>query len=117
MMQKEILIFTPKAISHIADKISEKPGSVFRVCVTTTGCNGYMYQPAIELEALPDDIQVKIDGPFSVFVAESAVDIVRGSVVDYVEKSFGMKQLTFDNSNAEGMCGCGESFNLKKDDV
>ncbi len=111
-----ILSFSEAACSHIAKLLSEKgAGSVFHLSVKKTGCNGYMYVPTILSSAAEQDVCVPNVAPFSVYVAADCVSILTGTAVDFETKSFGFKQLTFDNPNAEGLCGCGESFNLKEE--
>jgi len=106
---------TQAACEHIEQMFSQqRDKTVFRLSVKTTGCNGYMYVPALLEAPLESDRQVALDAPFSVYVAQEALAIIQGTVIDFEEKSLGMKQLTFRNPNAAGTCGCGESFNLKE---
>jgi len=113
-MSEAILMMSKKAIDHIAKTIETRGHGIgFRLGVKQTGCSGYMYTPEIVDEPRADDIVVSVCDNFKVFVDPDAVDIVQGTYIDFVAKSFGMEQLEYDNPNADSLCGCGESFNLK----
>ena len=118
MSNDNILSITPRACEHLLSMLlAQENKTLFHLTVKTTGCNGYMYVPTLLAEHMESDVLVAINIPFPVYVSVDAIEIIRGTVIDFETKSFGMKQLTFSNPNAAGICGCGESFNLKKDDV
>lgn len=105
---------TEKAAAHIKKMMEKKPGSLgFRVSVKTTGCNGYMYVPAIIDSENPEDFKVLSEG-VNLYVDKNAVEILEGTQIDYKTVSLGQAQLVFNNPNVESECGCGESFALKK---
>ena len=117
---KRILILTAAACQHIQSIIDRhEEATSYRLSVTKTGCNGYMYVseviPSAEKKALETDLSLDGLASFVVYLDEKALPMVQGTTIDYVEKSFGMKQLVFSNPNAAGACGCGESFNLIED--
>ena len=115
-MKEKILSISTSAIEHIANLLLEKSsGSIFHLSVKKTGCNGYMYVPGLLDAPTENDICIEDIAPFPVYIAAASVELVRGTVIDFEVKSFGMQQLTFDNPNAEGLCGCGESFNIKEE--
>ena len=112
-MSKPIITMTVPAIEHIGLMLEQDPEkNIFHLSVKSTGCNGYMYVPSLLSSPCDTDEKVKIDTPFGVYISQDAVTILQGTVIHFEEKSFGMKQLTFQNPNAAGTCGCGESFNL-----
>lgn len=115
-MAEAIIMFSKKALAHLHKTIANRGSGVgFRLGVKQTGCSGYMYVPEI-IDAVRDgDIEVPVEDNLKVYVDPEAVAIVRGTYIDFVEKSFGMEQLEYDNPNADSLCGCGESFNLKAD--
>ncbi|MDF1759942.1 MAG: iron-sulfur cluster assembly accessory protein [Coxiellaceae bacterium] len=115
-MTESILSFSDAALAHVQQKISAKHGAVgFRMAIKETGCTGLMYVPEI-IEAVNEgDVHEHVRG-VDVYIAADAVDAIKGTTVDYVDMSLGQKQLAFDNPNADSLCGCGESFNLKKND-
>ena len=112
----EILSFTEAAKAHILKQISAtKGGQHFRLSVKRTGCSGYMYVPNIISTADEHDILVANFEQHKVLLDPNFVDLIRGTEVDYVSKSLGMKQLIFNNPNAASLCGCGESFTIPGD--
>jgi len=109
-----MLRFTEAAAKHIQLMLKNKgAGAALHLRVKETGCSGYMYVPEIVFEKKSTDILVEAPG-FLVYVDSAAVPIIQGSELDYVKKNLGFEQLVFHNPNAEGLCGCGESFKLKK---
>jgi len=114
-MVEPILTFSQKAIAHIKKTIvSRGRGMGFRLAVKQTGCSGYMYVPEIINEPREGDIAVICNDDFTVYVDPVAVPIIQGTYIDFVTKPMGMEQLEYDNPNADSLCGCGESFNLKE---
>lgn len=108
-----LLTFTDAAVKHIQKLLKNKgENAALRLSVKETGCSGYMYVPEIVLEKREADEVVHAPG-FLVYVDPAAVPIIQGSELDYVKKNLGFEQLVFQNPNAEGLCGCGESFKLK----
>lgn len=109
-----ILTFTDAAILHIQNILTKHPSeSMFRLSIKETGCSGYMYVPEIVQVQKPDDIVLDFSR-LPVLIDASSVSLIEGTLVDYIKKEFGQSQLSFNNPNAEGLCGCGESFKLKK---
>lgn len=114
-----ILRFTEAAQQHVESVIAQNSGATaYRLSVKKTGCNGYMYVSDVVSEPKKvTDILLTDCAAFPVYVCEQAVEMIKGTTVDYVEKSFGMRQLVFINPNIAGECGCGESFNLKENEA
>lgn len=114
-MSAFLITFTPAAITHIQSILSKHPQGVFRLSVKQTGCSGYMYQPTV-IDAPEDgDVIGYQDTDFVAYVDASMVSILANTVIDFVDKGFGMKQLVYNNPQADGLCGCGESFHLKSE--
>ena len=108
-----IVTLTEKAIQHIRKILSDKPtGAAFRLSVKQTGCSGYMYQPEVVTSKKENDIAMPI-ADFTVYIDPACVTLIQGTTIDYVKKKLGQSQLEFNNPNADSLCGCGESFNLK----
>ena len=57
-----------------------------------------------------DDI-IKINDKINIFIDPSAAFIIVGTVMDWTENNM-ISEFTFNNPNAKGNCGCGESFNV-----
>lgn len=108
-----VIRLTEAAILHIKNIIQRRGSGIgMRLSVKKTGCSGYMYVPEI-VDAHPqNDITVQVCAEFSVFIDPACKAIIDGTVLDYLKKDLGMEQLQFNNPNAEGLCGCGESFKL-----
>ena len=108
-----ILSFTDDAIAHIKGILAKHPeGAMFRLAVKETGCSGYMYMPEIVTVKKEQDMVLPIT-EIPVLLDPDCISLIEGTVVHFVKKDLGMSQLSFDNPNAEGLCGCGESFKLK----
>lgn len=113
-----IISLTDAAVEHIQSIVKQKAGGIgFRLSIKQTGCSGYMYVPDVVEEANPDDIELQTAQGLRVFLDPQCVDLIKGTEIDFVSKELGMKQLQFNNPNAQSLCGCGESFNLKEDDA
>ena len=110
----DILNFTQSAIAHIQSIIANKSEpSIFRLTVKVTGCTGLMYIPEVLPEPKLGDIKIEQETRIDAYVDPEWMHALEGTTVDYVKKDFGQSMLHFDNPNADSLCGCGESFNLK----
>ena len=92
--------------------IASKQGkpAILRLAVEGGGCSGFQYK--FELAAAPedDDLVIERDGVQLVVDAVS-LDLIAGSVVDYVE-SLGGAAFKVENPQAASGCGCGSSFSI-----
>ena len=114
-MKEEIIKLTDAAAGHIQKIIKQRGSGIgFRISVKETGCSGYMYQPEIVDDVKPSDLSIDAPQGLLVFVDPECVKIIKGTTLDYVQKSLGQQQLLFNNPNVVSECGCGESFNLKE---
>lgn len=117
-MSEPLLSFTKAAVKHIQHIMASKPNAIgFRLAVKQTGCSGYMYVPEIISSVKEGDIHLEIAEGLPVYIDPNAKSLIQGTYVDYVQKALGQYALEFDNPNAEGLCGCGESFKLKNENV
>ena len=117
-----MITLTESATKHIQTLLKEaraqasakESHATFRLSVKQTGCSGYMYVPEIvEKKKKETDIEIQLPDLLIYIDADSA-DILNGTEIDYVKKGLGLYQLVYHNPNADSLCGCGESFNLKK---
>lgn len=92
--------------------INRGENPAFRISVKKTGCSGYMYVPEIVNTKKETDIEIR-EPDLLIYIDRDSLPMLDGTVVDYVQKNLGLSQLIFNNPNAESLCGCGESFNLK----
>jgi len=107
----ETLTLTPAAahrIALIAQK-QTKP-AILRLSVEGGGCSGFQYK--FEMAEAPegDDSVSETDG-VQLVVDPISLDLVGGSVVDYVE-SLGGAAFRVENPQAAAGCGCGSSFGI-----
>lgn len=103
------MIFSPSAAARVAT-IAAKQGkpAILRLSVEGGGCSGFQYKFALAEAAEADDLVVEHDG-VSLVVDPVSLDLVAGSMVDYVE-SLGGAAFKVENPNASAGCGCGSSF-------
>ena len=105
------LTLTPAAaerVAWIADK-QAKP-AVLRLSVEGGGCSGFQYKFDLSEGAENDDLVSETDG-VKLVVDPVSLDLVDGSVVDFVE-SLGGAAFRVENPNAAAGCGCGSSFGI-----
>jgi iron-sulfur cluster assembly accessory protein len=108
------ITLTPSAITHIKKMlINRGENPAFRLSVKKTGCSGYMYVPEIVNIKKESDVDMSVLDVL-VYIDKTSLPMLEGTVVDFVVKNLGMSHWVFNNPNADSMCGCGESFNLKK---
>lgn len=112
-MQETIITLTDKAAEHIQSCLSEHPaGSGLSIGVKKTGCSGYAYLLDIQ-PALREGQQLSLQSGIPLFITQEAIPFLQGTIMDFVSKGTGQKQLVFHNPNATGACGCGESFTVE----
>jgi iron-sulfur cluster assembly accessory protein len=90
-----------------AESVSPDGGGM-RVAVLPGGCSGFRYSLEIKEQPLEDDIVLEVNG-VRLFVDGFSAQYLTGITVDYVS-SMQTSGFTFNNPNATGGCGCGESF-------
>ena len=111
-MNNAMLSLTDKAAERVKALMakSEEPVLGLRVGISPRGCSGmsYVVEYAKEQKPLEDMIE---DKGVKIFIDPTAVMFIFGATMDYVEDKF-HSGFVFDNPNAKGMCGCGESFHV-----
>ncbi len=105
-----MLTLTPTAVQKVKSILAERGEEAgLRIAVVGGGCSGFQYQMTLDQGANVDDQVIEQDG-LKVFVDSRSLLYLNGAKVDYVEGLTG-SGFKFDNPNAKGTCGCGESFN------
>lgn len=107
----ETLILTKSAakrVALIADK-QAKP-AILRLSVEGGGCSGFQYKFDLADAADGDDSVSETEG-VKLVVDPVSLDLVSGSVVDFVE-SLGGAAFKVENPQAAAGCGCGSSFGI-----
>ncbi|MBD2843195.1 HesB/IscA family protein [Erythrobacter rubeus] len=107
----DTLTLTPaaaKRVAWIAEKQTKPP--ILRLSVEGGGCSGFQYKFDLSEGPDSDDAVSETDG-VKLVVDPISLDLVGGSVVDFVE-SLGGAAFRVENPNAAAGCGCGSSFGI-----
>lgn len=106
------LTLTPAAEARIAHLLATAPGPVAGVRLSTPrrGCSGLAYSIDYAPEAKPGDEAIETPAGI-LFVDGASLLYLIGSVMDWREDDFSAG-FVFQNPNAKGQCGCGESFTV-----
>jgi len=95
-------------VRWIADK-QGKP-AILRLAVEGGGCSGFQYKFDLADTAESDDLESETAG-VKLVIDPISLDLVSGSVVDFVE-SLGGAAFKVENPQAAAGCGCGSSFGI-----
>lgn len=106
------ITLTPAAEQRIADLMAKAPDGAIGVKLSTPrrGCSGLAYSVDYVTEANPIDERIDTPGG-TFFVDGGSILYLVGSTMDWKEDDFAAG-FVFDNPNAKGSCGCGESFTI-----
>jgi len=86
------------------------PDLMLRVIVDGGGCSGFQYRFKLDKDTADDD-RVFADHGVRVVIDEASLELLDGSVIDYVEDLMAAA-FTIRNPNATSTCGCGTSFSM-----
>ena len=103
------MTLSPSAAARVAT-IAAKQGkpAILRLSVEGGGCSGFQYKFGLADAPEADDLVIE-QGGVTLLVDSVSLDLVAGSVVDYVE-SLGGAAFKVENPQAASGCGCGSSF-------
>ena len=106
------LNLTASAEARIAELMAKAPEGAVGVKLSTPkrGCSGLAYSVDYVTEAKPFDERIDTPGG-TLFVDGGSILYLIGSTMDWVEDDF-TAGFVFQNPNAKGACGCGESFTV-----
>jgi iron-sulfur cluster assembly protein len=106
------LNLTPSAEARIAKLMAQAPAGTVGVKLSTPrrGCSGLAYSVDYVTEAKPFDEKIETPGG-TFFVDGASILYLIGSTMDWQEDDF-TAGFVFQNPNAKGSCGCGESFTV-----
>ncbi|GAM00655.1 MULTISPECIES: HesB/IscA family protein [Sphingomonas] len=106
------LNLTPSAEARIAELMARAPEGAIGVKLSTPrrGCSGLAYSVDYVTEAKAFDEKIDTPGG-TLFVDGGSILYLIGSTMDWVEDDF-TAGFVFQNPNAKGACGCGESFTV-----
>jgi len=107
------LRITAAAAQAVRQAIEDEkmPGDIYlRIGVKGGGCSGLSYALSFETERLSDDIVIEQEG-VRLLLDPKSEGVLRGTELDYTSGLNG-KGFVFNNPNATGTCGCGNSFSV-----
>ena len=106
------LILTDAAKARIAELMSKAPAEAIGVKLSTPrrGCSGLAYSVDYVTEAKAFDEKIETEHG-TLYVDGGSILYLIGSTMDRVEDDF-TAGFVFNNPNAKGACGCGESFTV-----
>ena len=105
------ITLTESAAKHVAKSLDRRGRGVgLRLGVRTSGCSGLAY--SVDYVTEENRFDEKIETPGGAFYVDGAsILYLIGSVMDWREDDF-TAGFVFENPNAKGACGCGESFTV-----
>jgi len=106
------LFLTATAEARIASLMKDAPEGAIGVKLSTPrrGCSGLAYSVDYISSANPLDEKIATPGG-DLYVDGASLLYLIGSRMDWVEDDF-TAGFVFQNPNAKGTCGCGESFTV-----
>lgn len=106
------VLLTPAAEARITALMAKAPAGSIGVKLSTPrrGCSGLAYSVDYVSEAIAFDERIETPGG-TFFIDGGSVLYLVGSTMDWVEDDF-TAGFVFNNPNAKGSCGCGESFTV-----
>lgn len=106
------VMLTSAAEARVAELMAKAPADAVGVKLSTPrrGCSGLAYSVDYVTEANPLDERIETPGG-AFFIDAASVLYLIGSTMDWQEDDFAAG-FVFDNPNATGSCGCGESFTV-----
>lgn len=106
------VVLTPASEARITELMAKAPEDAIGVKLSTPrrGCSGLAYSVDYVSEAVPFDEKIETPGGV-LYIDGGSVLYLVGSVMDWVEDEFAAG-FVFNNPNATGACGCGESFTV-----
>lgn len=83
-----------------------------RIGLKKAGCTGYMF--FIDVVNTPETNDYRLtESEVDIFISKEIIPIIKGTVVDYQNQGL-TRKFVYNNPNVKMLCGCGESFNVKK---
>ncbi len=105
---------TDGALERIAELMAKAPEGAIGVKLSTPrrGCSGLAYSVDYVTDGDAGKFDERIETPGGTFFIDAAsVLYLIGSTMDWVVDDFAAG-FVFENPNAKGSCGCGESFTV-----
>jgi iron-sulfur cluster assembly protein len=99
---------TVAAAGRIRSFLEKRGGVGLRVAVKTSGCSGMAYALEFADAAGEEDLKFESHG-VTVLIDPRSLPYIDGTELDFVREGLN-EGFRFNNPNAKGQCGCGESF-------
>ncbi len=111
-----MITLTDAAVKELERVMSDTPEAtnrLLRVSVSGGGCSGFQYKMGfVEKETLSQNMDnVYPQNGIDIVVDKKSEPFMIGTTIDWHEDLM-KRGFTFDNPNASGGCGCGESFSV-----
>ena len=105
------VFLTQSAAERVRTHIAQRGRGVgLRLGVKPSGCSGFSYVVDYADSVGSDDLVFDSHG-VKVVVDRAHLQTVDGTRIDFVRQGLN-ETFQFDNPNARGACGCGESFSV-----
>lgn len=106
------ITLTEKAATRVRDYLARHGQAVgLRLGVRKSGCSGWAYTVDYADAIGTDDTVVETQG-IRLIVDAASLPFLQGAQIDFVREGLNEK-FSFENPNATGQCGCGESFSVQ----
>ncbi len=106
------IFLTDRAAARIRGFLQKQPDKqAFRLSVKKTGCSGWGYEVGLT-DTIAEEDHCFEDKGIPIVVPAAVLPLVDGTTVDFVQQGIN-SSFVFDNPNAKGECGCGESFTVR----
>ena len=105
------IVLTDVAATKVAALLTQegRDDLSLRVAVQPGGCSGLRYQLYFDDRTLDGDTITEFGG-VKVVTDKMSTPYLTGAAIDFVD-TIEKQGFTIDNTNAEGSCACGDSFN------
>jgi iron-sulfur cluster assembly protein len=105
---------TESAAARVKELLTRNDKPYLKIGVRTRGCNGMTYTMKYAEESDKgkfDEVVTHEESGVKVIIDPAALMHVIGTKMDFVSDRL-RSEFVFENPNAKGECGCGESFNV-----
>ena len=99
-----------KRLQYLKTKEHENSDFYIKVSVLSGGCSGFQYKFEFINSVNSTDIVFKHED-IKVVTDETSFQLIKNITIDYVQELIGAA-FTLKNPNADGSCGCGNSFSI-----